>query len=417
MKITKSFAVAAGAAAIMMTASPALASPGDTKPQPSSIGSVSSADAKTISSHFTDEEIGVMAKSSGRSVSDQKEHVVQQARQNNAYAKLHQEGYRYDGAFFGVDNNLVVQASEGSSAAEAAREAGLVVRAPKYGEKKLDQIVGELAAVKSDRTGVSSVMPDVTQDKVVVTVFSDKADPVLLEAAQSYGDAVTVVRGEQVQAAATVHGGDKMLFGDGGYCSAGFPATAQDGTPVMVWAGHCVNTGNGIYTSNGSLVSRAGQTAFHSYDGQPDRDLGYIVLAEGTRVSTDVNKWGVSGELPSNASQGTWKAPIGTDTCKSGATTGITCGPIRGYNTSVTYTDKRGNVVAQVSGLGVADICVSEGDSGGAYTSNGYAVGMTSGSPQGQGCRFNGGYVSGWSYFQPINDALNYYGLSYGYNS
>ncbi|WP_176451591.1 hypothetical protein [Enemella dayhoffiae] len=44
----------------------------------------------------------------------------------------------------------------------------------------------------------------------------------------------------------------------------------------------------------------------------------------------------------------------------------------------------------------------------------GYAVGMTSGGPATQRCTFNGGYLSGESsYFQPVTDALNYYGLTY----
>ncbi len=80
----------------------------------------------------------------------------------------------------------------------------------------------------------------------------------------------------------------------------------------------------------------------------------------------------------------------------------------------MTYSDEYGQSVAQVSGLGTSTVCTASGDSGGAYTSGGYAVGMTSGGPAAQRCGFNGGYVDGQSYFQPVTDALNYYGLTFG---
>ncbi|NNG19994.1 hypothetical protein HJ590_10480 [Naumannella sp. ID2617S] len=64
--------------------------------------------------------------------------------------------------------------------------------------------------------------------------------------------------------------------------------------------------------------------------------------------------------------------------------------------------------------MAAASVRRPRGDSGGAYVSGGYAVGMTSGGPATQRCTFNGGYLSGKSsYFQPVTDALNYYGLTY----
>ena len=41
-------------------------------------------------------------------------------------------------------------------------------------------------------------------------------------------------------------------------------------------------------------------------------------------------------------------------------------------------------------------------------------MGLTSGGPAGQDCGFNGGYVDGSSYFQPVTDVLEEYGLEYG---
>ncbi|WP_058234522.1 S1 family peptidase [Devriesea agamarum] len=413
MKMMKSMAVVAGAAALSMFAAPAMASPGDDAPSPTP--SSSAPEAKVVDSAFSPAEIQVMAQSSGRSVEQQTEHVQSQTQQNNTYVRLASSGHKFDGAFFNDQNQLVVQAAPGSSDATAAKDAGLSVRHAAYGEAKLDQIANTLSAVPSDRSGVASIAPDIVKDRVVVTVFTDDADPVLLKKAAEYGDAVEVVKGQANESRASVRGGDKLLTSEGkSYCSAGFPATTRDGQAAMVWVGHCLEGQESIYDARGSFVGQFGATGFHSYDGRTDRDYGYMLMADGTTMSSELNSWGSRGERATNASRGAWKAPVGTEMCKSGATTGITCGQVKGYNASVTYSDKHGRPVAQVTGLGTSDVCSEPGDSGGAFTSNGYAVGMTSGGPSnGPSCGFNAGYTEGFSYFQPVTDALNAYGLTY----
>ena len=387
---------------------PALAAPGgaaDTAIQKSPA-------VKKVEADFSDKELKIMAESSGRTVAAQKDHLQAQFTQNNDYYDLVRAGNTYDGAFFNDENKLVLQAPAGSQAAKAAEAAGFEVRDAANGESRLNDITDALAELAADDAGVVSVAPHIADDAVVVTVTDTKADTAVLDKAAEYGDAVKVQKGERNELHATAKGGDKIGLG-GGYCSAGFPATDGEGNHVMVWAGHCIEDQDS-FTVEGQDFGSHGETAFKSYDGQPDRDIGYVVLGDGNEVSTEANTYGSNHGI-TNAEEGAWQAPIGTELCRTGATSGVTCGEVTGYNATVNYSDSQGRDVAQVSGLGESTVCTAAGDSGGAYTAGNQAVGMTSGGPAGQDCGFNGGYVDGSSYFQPVPDALDYYNLEYGH--
>lgn len=393
----------AAVAALTLCAAPALAAPGDQDSD--------SAAPQSVSTQFSDEEVAVMAKSSGRSIQEQTAHLDEQETQNNTYAELYEQGYDYDGAYFDENNTLVLQAAAGSDAAEAAEAAGLEVASPQFGEERLGEIASELTDAIGADGNIASISPNVVDDTVVVTVVNSAGEATVSELTAAYGDAVTIEQGEANVMQANVAGGDKMDLG-GGYCSAGFGA--NDGSRnYMVWAGHCVEPVDQVLAADGSLVGTTADSKFTSYDGLPDRDMGIVELADGVTMDGTVNQQGQQ-EIELDASRGAWKAPIGTDTCKSGATSGVTCGQITGYDATVTYSDTQGRVQAQVSGLGEASICTAPGDSGGAYVSGGYAVGLTSGGPGGQECGFNAGYAPGQSYFQPVTDVLDEYGLEYG---
>ncbi|MFB9777250.1 S1 family peptidase [Brevibacterium otitidis] len=372
-----------------------------------------SPEVKKVEAKFSEKELKIMAESSGRTVAAQKDHLEAQFTQNNDYYDLVQAGNTYDGAFFNDENKLVLQAPAGSAEAKAAEAAGFEVRDAAHGENKLNEIADELSKLAADDSDVVSVAPRVAEDAVVVTVTDPNADTAVLDKAAEFGAAVDVQKGERQELHTTALGGDKVTMASGGYCSAGFPATDSSGQHVMVWAGHCVEDQES-FTVDGVDFGTHGETAFKSYDGQPDRDIGYVVLNEGNEVSTDVNTYGSDAGITGSA-EGAWQAPIGTELCRTGATSGVTCGEVTGYNASVNYSDGQGQDVAQVTGLGESTVCTAAGDSGGAYTAGNQAVGMTSGGPAGQDCGFNGGYVDGSSYFQPVPDALDYYNLEYGH--
>ncbi len=97
---------------------------------------------------------------------------------------------------------------------------------------------------------------------------------------------------------------------------------------------------------------------------------------------------------------------VGQTVCRSGQTTGWRCGTITGVDQSVDY----GNVV--VDGLSYTNACSDGGDSGGAYVtwtgSAWKAVGLHSGG----GAVHCGQAGSQYTMFQPVNEALNKWGLT-----
>lgn len=406
MKFARIVPLASLASACLLAASalPALA-------DPSGDGFPADPDPQLVDLELSPLEISLLAEGSGISVDEQIERLEEQEAQNNLYAELHAQGLDFDGAYFDAENRLVLQAPAGSIEAEIALDIGLEVRAPEHGEDELRQITSELTSSVPVDTGLVTIAPDVRRDAVVLTVSGDAS--AVEEYAAPFGDAVVVEEGAPMAAHATFTGGDKAVISEtGGYCSAGFPARNSSGDEYMVWAGHCLEGRDEIRSEGGTLLARNAGTEFVSYDGQDDQDMGLAKIASGVDMTSEVNDYGYGQEL--DASRGAWTPPVGTDACKSGATSGITCGEIKGYGYTVAYTDAQGREQARVTGLGASDICTAAGDSGGAYVSGGYAIGMTSGGPAGQDCGFDQGYVEGTSsFFQPVEDALDHYGLVY----
>ncbi|MDO5498678.1 MAG: S1 family peptidase [Propionibacteriaceae bacterium] len=361
--------------------------------------------AQPVRQEFTEEQVRAMAQSAGRTEDGQRRHLQHKAEQNNVYAELART-HEFDGAFFTADGTLVVQAPAGSAAGTQAERAGLQVRAPRFGEAYLNRVTEQLSGELAGRGSVLSVAPDLAADIVVVTVTAGAVSEIARMVAV-HGGAVAVRPGERNATQGRLAGGDQLRSDTGGACSAGFPARTADGRAVMVWVGHCIEGATTFTARTGVVFGTFGATGVTSYDGQADRDFGYIFVSEGNEMTPRVNGY---GGAVSQADRGAWKAPVGTDLCKSGAASGITCGQVTAYNATVRYGG-----AATVTGLGVSSVCTAPGDSGGAYVSGGYAVGMTSGGPAGQRCPFNGGVVSGAvSYFQPVTDALEHYGLRYG---
>ncbi|GAA3399311.1 hypothetical protein GCM10017752_67630 [Streptomyces roseoviridis] len=140
--------------------------------------------------------------------------------------------------------------------------------------------------------------------------------------------------------------------------------------------------------------------------GQSSVDMGIAALNSGHSIATAVTTYGKAGTV---AVKGSSRAASGADLCKSGRTTGWTCGKVKSYNATVNY----GNTT--VSGLASSTVCSEGGDSGGAYISGHQAQGMTSGGPSGQKCT-GGVYSQGTSYFQPLDDALRRYSLTLNTN-
>ncbi|WP_431045154.1 S1 family peptidase [Streptomyces sp. P1-3] len=183
-----------------------------------------------------------------------------------------------------------------------------------------------------------------------------------------------------------ISGGD-AIYSSSGRCSLGFNVRNSSGTNYFVTAGHCTE-GAGTWYSNSGRSTVIGPTAGSSF---PTNDYGLV------RYSGSVTPSGtVGGQDITRAANPT----VGQTVTRRGSTTGTHSGRVTGLNATVNYGG--GDVVY---GMIQTTVCAEPGDSGGPLYSGTTALGLTSG---GSGNCSSGGTT----FFQPVVEALNAYGVS-----
>ncbi|MCL8014957.1 S1 family peptidase [Streptomyces sp. AS02] len=193
----------------------------------------------------------------------------------------------------------------------------------------------------------------------------------------------------------TLAGGYGWVFsvpGGKARCSLGFSGTGAFGQPVNFTAGHCVE--QDIRASDIQLldldapVSAGGTLKITNTFGTPGSgniglgdDGGILNIAGAYRTTPTVSTWGGGqGSQDDGDPVAVYDAaPVitGMPVCKSGATTGWTCGHVTVTETTETIGDGSGGIAGQVTGF-LFDACILSGDSGGAILSGNYAVGVDS---------------------------------------
>ncbi|GAA1822781.1 S1 family peptidase [Microlunatus capsulatus] len=239
--------------------------------------------------------------------------------------------------------------------------------------------------------------------RVRTTAGADDArTSAFLRHARTHGSKVAVTTTTaRVQPMADLLGGQQIEFG-GYVCSVGFTARTAQGSPVMLTAGHC-GADYATFTSGGTPV---GTTTAYSFPGD---DYARAPIAAGWTPRGRVSTW----DGDSVAVTGSAPAAVGAAVCKSGRTTGWTCGTVQATGQTVSYSNEDGST-SVVSGLTETSTCTEGGDSGGANLAGTQAQGLTSG-----GAGYGADAVCGEkvgqpniSYIQPVREALNAYGLT-----
>jgi Trypsin len=159
----------------------------------------------------------------------------------------------------------------------------------------------------------------------------------------------------------------------------------------VLTAGHCTE----ISSSWNDGSQPIGSTAASSF---PGNDYGAISIDDPASLDP---QGGVlaNGGFQDISSAG--RVPVGSTVCKTGSTTGTTCGTVLAYDVTVNYAE------GTVFGLTETDVCTQPGDSGGPLFAGSQAQGITSGGTIG-GCS-QGGFRS---FFQPADEALSALGLT-----
>jgi streptogrisin C len=188
----------------------------------------------------------------------------------------------------------------------------------------------------------------------------------------------------------SLRGGVQVDKNTGYVCSLGFNARTTKGTRIFLTAGHCT-AGKPSFSRNGYVLGNTRTSSF------PGNDFGTVGVIEGWNQQGYIEGWG-AGNV---AVKGIANSTIGSTLCKSGKSTGWTCGKIVARNVTVNYGSNR-----VVRGLFQHTACVESGDSGGANMTGNYAQGITSGAALINGQCLEKRGQTNESYSQPIGEAL-----------
>ncbi|QTR03898.1 S1 family peptidase [Saccharothrix algeriensis] len=288
---------------------------------------------------------------------------------------------RFGGAWIDQSGALTVGVTAQSDLAQVGRGRGKLVQ---RSERALDAAKATLDRnVAKAPQSVPGWYVDLPTNTVVVKSHADELPAARAFVAASGVDASAVryVRTDEApRPLIDVIGGNAYNIGSGSRCSVGFSVNGG-----FVTAGHCGTTG----------ASTSGPSGTFRGSSFPGNDYAWVQVAAGNTPRGLVNNYS-GGTVQVTGSQ---DAAVGATVCRSGSTTGWHCGTIQARNSSVSYPQ------GTVTGLIQTTVCAEPGDSGGSLLAGTQAQGVTSG---GSGnCR-----TGGTTYFQPVNEILQAYGLT-----
>ncbi|MFE4965256.1 S1 family peptidase [Streptomyces sp. NPDC056660] len=185
-----------------------------------------------------------------------------------------------------------------------------------------------------------------------------------------------------------ITGGD-AIYGGAYRCSLGFNVHSGS-TYYFLTAGHCGEVASTWYSNSGHTTV-LGTNVGYSF---PTNDFA-LVRYTNTSIA---HPSAVGSQTISSAAT----PAVGTTVYRRGSTTGTHSGRVTALNATVNYGS--GDVVY---GMIQTTVCAEGGDSGGPLYGGSVAYGLTSG---GSGDCTSGGTT----FFQPVTEALSYYGVSVG---
>ncbi|MFI0818365.1 S1 family peptidase [Streptomyces sp. NPDC021098] len=243
------------------------------------------------------------------------------------------------------------------------------------------------AVLDADVAGTAWYVDKATNTLVVTadSTVSQSEIAKIKDAAGSNADAIEVKRTSgKIQK--LISGGD-AIYASSWRCSLGFNVKNSSGANYFVTAGHCTD-GAGTWWSNSGHSTTIGPTSGSSF---PTNDYGLV------RYSGSVTPQGTVGSQDITSAA---NPTVGQTVTRRGSTTGIHSGRVTALNATVNYGN--GDIVY---GMIQTTVCAEPGDSGGPLYAGSTALGLTSG---GSGDCTSGGTT----FFQPVVEALNAYGVS-----
>lgn len=301
-------------------------------------------------------------------------------------------GADFAGAYFEPGAGALTVAITDPARADEVWDAGATPSVVARDDDDLDRTQDELDAEVEPGSGVTGSYVDPATNTVVLTALPGARDEAAEQIAEADVDADSV-RVVQTDAAPELYvgyrGGDPYYINNQFVCSVGFPVRSSSGVNGFVTAGHCGASGSSITNPQNQGSGTFRGSSF------PGNDYAWVQSNSNFTGLAQVNRYDGTAIVV----RGQQTAPVGASVCRSGQTTGWKCGTIQSRNQSVFYAE------GTVSGLTRTSACAEGGDSGGSWMSGTQAQGVTSG---GSGnCR-----TGGTTFFQPLGEVLNAYGLT-----
>lgn len=290
----------------------------------------------------------------------------------------------FGGSYYDAELGKLVVGVTDKAKFDEVRAAGAQPRRVDDSKSEMDAIVEQLNDADAKvPDAVAGWYVDVEANSVVMTTAFGavkQARDYVRAAGVDQSDVDVVQSREDPKTLMNIIGGNAYYMDSGGRCSVGFAVYGG-----FVTAGHCGDYGEGTSSPSGYFAG----SSF------PGNDYAYVSTGSDDTPKPWVNMYNGYARVV----QGSSEAPTGSSVCRSGSTTGWHCGYIEAKNQTVSYPS------GTVYGLTRTDVCAEPGDSGGSFISGTQAQGMTSG---GSGnCTWGG-----TTYFQPVNEVLNAYGLT-----
>ncbi|MDH6216754.1 S1 family peptidase [Streptomyces pseudovenezuelae] len=244
------------------------------------------------------------------------------------------------------------------------------------------------SVLKADVPGTAWAVDSKT-NRVVVTVDSTVSTTEIAKIkAQAGGDSgALTIKHTAGQFKKLITGGD-AIYGGAYRCSLGFNVHSGS-TYYFLTAGHCGEVASTWY-SNSAKTTVLGTNVGYSF---PTNDFALVRYTGSVAHPSAVGSQTISSAATPS---------VGTTVYRRGSTTGTHSGRVTALNATVNYGS--GDVVY---GMIQTTVCAEGGDSGGPLYGGSVAYGLTSG---GSGNCSSGGTT----FFQPVTEALSYYGVSVG---
>jgi len=247
----------------------------------------------------------------------------------------------------------------------------------------------DASVLKADVPGTAWAVDSKT-NRVLVTVDStvSKAEIAKIKRQAGSNAGALTIKHTSGQFKPLISGGD-AIYGGQYRCSLGFNVHSGS-TYYFLTAGHCGQVASTWYSNSGHTTT-LGTNVGYSF---PNNDFALVRYTNSSisHPSTVGSQTISSAATPS----------VGTTVYRRGSTTGTHSGRVTALNATVNYGG--GDVVY---GMIQTTVCAEGGDSGGPLYGGTVAYGLTSG---GSGNCTSGGTT----FFQPVTEALSYYGVSVG---